>query len=218
MHLICVVLMISKLRGKIGFLQGFLAWPFIKLKVDPNLISVFGLVLAIVGAYFVTQQNWLLALIFFILAPTMDLIDGTTARALNKRSNWGNYFETMVDKLVDFAMLGSFVFVPGMAIASVLALGFSAVSSYAKPRVALIIITDNRDWPAIGEHADKLVVLLIGLLLASLGYNYLEYFLYFIALISAVGSVQRIIYAKGLINEAEKKGELLPYIKKKMER
>lgn len=210
--------MISKLRGKIGFLQNILAWPFIKLRIDPNLISVFGLVLAIIGAFFVIQQNWLLALIFFILAPTMDLIDGTTARALNKRSNWGNYFETMIDKLVDFAMLGSFAFIPIYSIPAVLALGFSAVSSYAKPRVALIVITDNRDWPAIGEHADKLVILLLGLLLAVFGFNYLEYFLYLIALIAAIGSVQRMIYAKDLIKEAEKKGTLLPYIKKRKER
>jgi len=210
--------MISKVRGKIGPLQNILAYPFIKLRIDPNLISVFGLILALIGAYFVTQQNWLLALTFFILAPTMDLIDGTVARALNKRSNWGNYFETMIDKLVDFAMLGSFVFLSIYSIPAVLALGFSAVSSYAKPRVGLIIITDNRDWPAIGEHADKLVILLIGLLLAAIGFNYLEYFLYFIALICAIGSVQRMIYAKNLIKEAEKKGTLLPYIKKKMER
>ena len=208
--------MISKLRGKIGFLQNVLAYPFIKLKVSPNVISVLGLILAIIGAYFVTQQNWLLALIFFILAPTMDLIDGTVARALNKRSNWGNYFETMIDKLVDFAMLGSFVFF--YPVAAVLALGFSALSSYAKPRVALIIITDNRDWPAIGEHADKLVLVLVALLLATMGFNYIEYFLYLIALITAVGTLQRMIYAKKLIKEAEKKGTLLPYIKKKKER
>lgn len=210
--------MISNLRGKIGLLQKVLAWPFIKLRIDPNLISVFGLILAIIGAYFVTQQNWLLALIFFILAPTMDLIDGTTARALNKRSNWGNYFETMIDKLVDFAMLGSFAFIPSYSVPAILALGFSAVSSYAKPRVGLIIITDNRDWPAIGEHADKLVILLVGLLLAVFGFNYLEYFLLLIALISAIGSIQRMIYAKDLIKEAEKKGTLLPYIKKRKER
>ena len=210
--------MISKVRGNIGPLQRVLSWPFIKLRMDPNLISVIGLVFAIIGAYFVTQGQWLFALIFFILAPAMDLIDGTVARALNKRSNWGNYFETMIDKLVDFAMLGSFVFVPGLQLASVLALGFSAVSSYAKPRVALIIITDNRDWPAIGEHADKLVVLLVGLLIAAAGFNYLVWFLYFIALISAVGSLQRILYAKKLINEAERKGSLLPYIKKRKER
>ncbi|MFA5763866.1 MAG: CDP-alcohol phosphatidyltransferase family protein [archaeon] len=214
--------MISKLRERIGFLQNILAWPFIKLKISPNAISVIGLVLALIGVYFVTRQNWLLAFVFFLLAPTMDLIDGTVARALNKKSNWGNYFETMIDKIVDFAMLGSFVlFFP---VASVLAVGFSALSSYAKPRVGLIIITDNHDWPAIGEHADKLLIILLVLLCASFGftslfgYNVIEIGLYLIALISGVGAIQRIIYAKKLIKKAEKEGTLLPYIKNKKER
>jgi phosphatidylglycerophosphate synthase len=210
--------MLSSLRDLVKPFSGILAWPFIRLKINPNLISFFGLILALIGAYFVSQQNWILAFIFFLLAPTMDLIDGTVARALNKRSNWGNYFETMIDKFVDFAMLGSFVFIPQYALASVLALGFSAISSYAKPRVALIIITDNRDWPAIGEHADKLVLVLLALLLASVGLNFIEYFLYFVALIAAIGSIQRMFYAKDLISEAEKKGALLPYIKKRKER
>lgn len=208
--------MISKLRKSIKWLQEPLAAPFVFLKINPNWISVLGLVLALIGAYFVYKQEWIYALIFFILAPTMDLIDGTVAKKLNKTSNWGNYFETMIDKFVDFTMLGSFVFI--YPLASVLALGTSMISSYAKPRVGLIIITDNRDWPAIGEHADKLVILLLGLFLAAVNYNYLEYFLYFIALISLIGSIQRMFYAKNLIKEAEKKGTLLPYIKNKKER
>ena len=214
--------MISKLRGDIGLLQKVLAWPFIKLKISPNVISVIGLILAVIGVYFVTQQNWSLAFIFFLLAPTMDLIDGTVARALNKKSNWGNYFETMIDKIVDFAMLASFViFFP---VAAILALGFSMLSSYAKPRVALIIISDNHDWPAIGEHADKLIIILIVLLLASfgivnvVGFNIIECGLYLIALIAAIGTIQRMVYAKKLIEKAEKKGTLLPYIKNKKER
>ncbi len=208
--------MISKLRKNIKWLQEPLAAPFVLLKINPNLVSVLGLVFALIGAYFVYQQNWLLALVFFILAPTMDLIDGTVAKKLNKKSNWGNYFETMIDKFVDFVMLSSFVFF--YPLAAIIAVGFSMISSYAKPRVGLIVVTDNRDWPAIGEHADKLVILLIGLLLATLGYNYLEYALYFIALIALIGSVQRMFYAKELIKEAEKKGTLLPYIKNKKER
>jgi len=216
--------MISKVRGSIKPLANVLAWPFVKLGINPNAISFFGLVLAVIGAYFVFQQQWLFALIFFILAPMMDFVDGTVARALNKRSNWGNYFETMIDKFVDFAMIGSFVFVPGLQVPAVLALGFSMISSYAKPRVALIIITDNRDWPAIGEHADKLLITLIALLVAAifgaqvLSLFVLEAALWLIVIISAIGCVQRMIYAKGLIKDAEKKGQLLPYIKKRKER
>ncbi len=216
--------MLSKLRPRLKILQNILATPFIVLRINPNLVSLLGLLLAIIGAFFVFQQQWLFALIFFILAPTMDLIDGQVARALKLKSNWGNYFETMIDKFVDFAMIGSFVFIPGLQIPSILALGFSMLSSYAKPRVALIVITDNRDWPAIGEHADKLVIILLGLLLVSLGVNtileqnVLALALYLVAIISFIGTLQRMSYAKKLILEAEKKGNLLPYIKKNKKR
>ncbi len=214
--------MISKLRKNIKFLQEILAWPFIKLKINPNLVSTLGLVLALIGAYFVFLENWVFVLVFFILAPTMDLIDGTVAKKLNKTSNWGNYFETMIDKFVDFIMLASFVFL--FPVASILALGTSMISSYAKPRVSLIIITDNRDWPAIGEHADKLIILLLSLALTIFvgpvfyGFSFIEIALYVIALISFIGIMQRMFYAKNLIKEAEKKGTLLPYIKNKKER
>ena len=214
--------MISKVRGRIGLLQKTLAWPFIKLKITPNTITVIGLILALIGGYFVYIQNWPLAFVFFLLAPAMDLVDGTVARALNMRSNWGNYFETMIDKFVDLIMLGSFVFF--FPVAAILALGFSMLSSYAKPRVALIIIADNHDWPAIGEHADKLIIILLVLLLASFGitnvfsYSIIECGLYLIAAIAFIGTIQRMSYAKKLIAKAEKKGTLLPYIKKKKER
>lgn len=210
--------MLSKLRNDIKPIARVLAKPFVLMRVDPNWISVLGLVFALIGAYFVYRHNWFLALVFFVLAPLMDLIDGTVARQLNKRSNWGNYFETMIDKFVDFAMLGSFVFVGGLAIPAILALGFSSISSYAKPRVALIVVTDNRDWPAIGEHADKLILILAALFLAAAGVNIIWAFLYLIAIISAIGAVQRMFYAKKLIEEAEKKGNLLPYIKKRKDR
>jgi phosphatidylglycerophosphate synthase len=207
--------MLSGLRSSTRTLAKVLATPFVLLKIHPNFVSLLGLVLALVGAFFVTQQNWLLSFVFFLLAPVMDLIDGTVASELKLKSNFGNYFETMIDKFVDFAMLGSFVFVPFLAVPAVLALGFSMISSYAKPRVALIVITDNRDWPAIGEHADKLVLLLVGIILAVFGYDYLAIVLYLIAIISAIGTIQRICYAKNLIIEAEKKGNLLPYLKKR---
>lgn len=205
--------MISKLRPKIGLLQEILAKPFIILRIRPNTISVLGLVFAFFAAYFVYVRNWPLALLFFILAPAADLVDGAVARALKKDSPWGNYFETMLDRFVEFVLLGSFVFI--YPLASLLALGFSLIVSYAKPRVALIIITDNRDWPGIGEHAEKLLLMIFALALASFGYvQAIEYILYFIAAISLVGAVQRMFYAKKLISEAEKNGTLLPYIKK----
>ena len=70
----------------------------------------------------------------------------------------------------------------------------------------------------------KLVIILLVLLVASFGItnifgiSIIECGLYLIALIAAIGTLQRMAYAKKLIVEAEKKGTLLPYIKNKKER
>lgn len=209
--------MISAARKWVRGLCFILAKPFVALGIHPNIVSSLAVPLALAYAFFVLQQRFLLAFLFALLSMSMDIIDGTVADMLKKRTLFGNYFETMVDKVVDFIFLGVFVF--WFPLATMLAVGFSFLSSYAKPRVALVIITDNRDWPAIGEHGDKIFILLAGLLISAFlpnvfGQPTMELTLYLIALISAIGAVQRITYGKKLIAEAERKGTVLPYLKK----
>ncbi|MEK6821521.1 MAG: CDP-alcohol phosphatidyltransferase family protein, partial [archaeon] len=155
------------------------------------------------------------------LSGVWDAIDGTVARALNLQSLWGNYFETMIDKLVEIIVFVGLAFVA--PVAAIAALGLGLLSSYAKPRVALVIITDNRDWPAIGEHADKMVLLWLGVLVSVFvpfvnGWRVIEITLGLIALISLIGTIQRMQYAKRLIADAEKEGTILPYLKSGKER
>ncbi|RLG68997.1 MAG: hypothetical protein DRO07_02830 [Candidatus Iainarchaeum archaeon] len=209
--------MLGRLRDKTKKLAFMLAKPFAVLGVHPNIVSFLGIPLALVAGYFIYSGNYLLASIFALLAITMDFIDGAVAELTKKKSYFGNYFETMMDKYVEMILLGSFVFV--FPFESVFALGFSLMESYAKPRVGLVIITDNRDWPAIGEHADKLSLIIIGLLLASFvpaifGIETLRIVLWLLIAMTIIGGVQRILYAKKLIEEAERKGKILPYLKK----
>jgi len=213
--------MISGLRGKSKGLCRALAKPFAFLGIPPNLVSLLALPLALASAFFVLRQEFLFATAFAALAVCMDLIDGSVAELLKKRTAFGNFFETMVDKAVDFILIGCFVFI--YPLAAVLALGLSFLSSYAKPRAALVIVSDNRDWPAIGEHGDKLLILLAGLAISAFfpgifGIATMEAALYAIALISGIGTIQRIAYAKKLIEEAERKGTLLPYLRQGKER
>ncbi len=210
--------MISKLRGKMKRICLLLAKPFALLGIPPNIVSLFAIPLALVYAFFALRGNFFAALVFAALSASMDLIDGSVAELLKKRTLFGNYFETMIDKAIDFILLG--VWVLSFPLAAMLAVGFSFLSSYAKPRAALVIIIDNRDWPAIGEHADKLLILLVGLLVSVfspklLGFSVIESALYLIALVSAIGTIQRIAFAKKLIAKAEKNGTILPYLKEK---
>ena len=215
--------MLSQLRKSIKPFSEILAKPFVFLNIYPNIVSSLAIPLALISANFILQHNFPYAILFAILASLMDLIDGAVARQLKKVSNFGNYYETMVDKVVEIILYSSFaLFYP---IATAFAIGFSMLASYAKPRAALVIITDNRDWPAIGEHAERLLLFMAGLLLSAfnlklqfLGMEIMELSLWAIAAVSLVGAIQRIFYAKKLIAEAEKKGKLLPYLKKGKER
>ena len=209
--------MLGQLRSKIAPLELALAKPFAMLGLSPNAISLLGIPVALIAAYFIISEQFLLAAIFAAIAPFIDLVDGSVAKLTNKKTYFGNYLETMIDKYVEFILFAACVFL--YPIAAVLALGFSLIESYAKPRVALVIIADNRDWPAIGEHADRLLILIAALLITAFypivyGYAVLEIALYLIAAMTLLGGIQRILFARGLIEEAKRKGNILPYLKK----
>ncbi|MCD6479058.1 MAG: CDP-alcohol phosphatidyltransferase family protein [Candidatus Diapherotrites archaeon] len=209
--------MLGQLRSKTKPLAFTLAKPFAALHLHPNLVSFFGIPLILVAGYFIYHSNYLPAAVFTLLAITMDFIDGAVAELTKKKSYFGNYFETMMDKYVEMILLASFAF--HFPVESVFALAFSFMESYAKPRVALVIITDNRDWPAIGEHADKFVLIISFLFIAAffpviLGIETLRLMLWLLIIMTLIGGAQRMLYAKKLIEEAERKGKILPYLKK----
>ncbi|MCX8190485.1 MAG: CDP-alcohol phosphatidyltransferase family protein [Candidatus Diapherotrites archaeon] len=209
--------MLSQLRKKTKPLTYLLAKPFAVLNLHPNFVSFLAIPLIIIAAYFIYSKNYLIAAAFVLLATLMDFIDGAVAELTKKKSYFGNYFETMIDKYVDVILIASFSF--HYPVLSAIAVGLSMISSYAKPRAALVIIADNRDWPAIGEHADKLIIIIFFMILASfmpkvVGIDVIAVMLWVLIVVSLIGGMQRIMYAKKLIAEAEKKGKILPYLRK----
>ncbi len=210
--------MLGQIRAESKGFTRLVAGPFAAMGINPNLFSFVAVPLALAAAYFIARQDFPAAFLLAGLSVSIDLFDGAVAELQGKKSLFGNYFETMVDKIVEIILfIGAALIHP---LAAICALGFSMLASYAKPRVALVIITDNRDWPAIGEHAERMVLLLAGLLLSVFsfqlaGFNALEIALWIIAAVTIIGSAQRILYAKALIAEAQKSGNILPYLKRK---
>lgn len=212
--------MLGQLRGILKPIFGMIAQPFIAYKIHPKWITLLGIPFAILAAHAYVTHNWTAALILLPLAGLWDAIDGTVARALKLQSLWGNYFETMIDKVVEIIIFIGLAF--NAPIATIIALGFGLLSSYAKPRAALVVIMDNHDWPAIGEHADKFAILWLGTLWAALNpataLITIKATIWIIAIVVIIGTMQRMKYAKKLIAQAEKKGNILPYLKQGKER
>ncbi len=200
--------MLGNLRTFVGPLKARVANPLARLGINPNLVTVLAIPMAILAAYLLINQHPYLGFVVGTAASLLDFIDGEIARLQQRASAFGNYLEAMTDRVVETALLvGLSYFHPVLAAA---ALGLSLLVSYAKPRVGIVIVTDNRDWPGVADHSDRMVVILA----AYLFFAWAPSLLTFLCLFCLVGFCQRIHYAHKLIEEAERQGNLLPYLQK----
>jgi phosphatidylglycerophosphate synthase len=167
------------------------------LGVPPWLITLSGLVLALVASwiYFKVGPFW--AALCGTVASLTDFVDGAVARYQNRQSAWGNYLEAVVDRLVELTLL--LTLVPDLGPVVAFAIAASMFISYCKPRVALVIVADNHDWPGVGDHADRMVVLLVSMALCQWSLLAGQIGIALLALLAACGAAQRLYYAYQLI-------------------
>src|SRR3989338_3777050 len=194
----------SKLRKKLEKRLEAISSLIARTGVNPNVFSSIALVWAVLAAYFIANIYMVSGLIFVVLAAVWDAFDGSLARVTNKVTKFGNYLDAMIDRYVEIIILLGFAF-SGFWIESFLVVSGSLLVSYAKARTAIVAPIDNHDWPAIGERFDRLSLLAIGMAISiffpdatifEFEFSTMSLFLYLIAVIAYVGSVQRIFYAK----------------------
>lgn len=80
---------------------------FIKLKISPNLITLFSLIFGVIGGVFFYFQNILynaIGIVLEIFAAVFDTSDGQVARLTNKKSAFGRIFDGVADGLVYFSI------------------------------------------------------------------------------------------------------------------
>ena len=176
--------------------------------IYPNYFTVSAVFIAFLAAYFIAIHNFLLGLLFIILASLWDALDGAVAKAQKKESPFGNYLDAMVDKYVEIIFYLGFA-LAGYGLEAFLVVTGSLILSYAKPRTAIVVPIDNHDWPAIGERVDRLVLLIIALIVGTFlptitilnyTFNTISSLLLLLAVVVYTGSIQRILYARRIIN------------------
>ncbi|MFH1569823.1 MAG: CDP-alcohol phosphatidyltransferase family protein [Gemmatimonadota bacterium] len=171
--------------------------------VSPNLVTAAALILSLPACAAIARRQYLLAVLFMLLSGAVDLVDGCLARALDRTSKFGSYWDAMVDRYVDCILYLGFV-LDGYGLEAFLATTGTVLTSYAKPRTAMVVEIYAQDWPTIGERAERFVLLIAGLLLATwrpevAGYATVSLMLWLTAAITQVGAVQRIVYTRRLV-------------------
>ena len=179
--------------------------------VSPNVLTFGALLFAVPACWAIAERHYLLAVSFILASGAIDLIDGCVARGLERTTKFGSYWDAMIDRYVDCLLYLGFV-LDGYELEAFLATTGTVLTSYAKPRTAMVVAIYTQDWPTIGERAERFVLLLAGLLVANWmptvgGWQTIGLMLWATALMTHIGAIQRVLMTRRLVSDEDHKRE-----------
>ena len=80
------------------------------LKHIPNILTVLRFFLIPFTIYYLTQDQYIAAMIILTISGLTDVLDGTIARKFNLITNFGKLIDPLADKITQVSILGTLVF------------------------------------------------------------------------------------------------------------
>jgi CDP-diacylglycerol--glycerol-3-phosphate 3-phosphatidyltransferase len=161
-------------------------------KINPNVLTFFGLVINIVAATFLAVGNFKTAGLIIIFAGLFDMVDGRVARATNQVTRFGGFFDSVLDRYSDLALLvGLLVYYgainrPAYVVLTAVVMGASVMISYTRTRAENIIPTCKVGFM---ERPERVVLLIIGAL-----FDRMAPVLWIIAVLGNLTVIHRMIF------------------------
>jgi CDP-diacylglycerol--glycerol-3-phosphate 3-phosphatidyltransferase len=148
-----------------------------RVHVNPNTMTLLGLVFVIVGSIFLYMRIHFWSFVFLALGGFADALDGSLARKNGTKSEFGAFLDSLVDRFSDaspFIAISLSSEEDYLSFLSLLALVFSFGVSYAKARAESLGIAIN-----VGtfERTERWLTLLAGILLNMIEISVLVIFL-----------------------------------------
>src|SRR5438309_11660543 len=161
-------------------------------RINPNVLTFFGLVINIVAASFLATGRFRTAGLVIIFAGLFDMVDGRVARATNQVTRFGGFFDSVLDRYSDLALLvGLLVYYgtinrPAYVVLTAIVMTASVMISYTRSRAENIIPTCKVGFM---ERPERVVLLILGAL-----FSRMAPVLWVLAVLSNVTVIDRMIY------------------------
>lgn len=172
-------------------------------RLTPNAISVTGLVGNLIAAALVTQDEFLLAGLAFILGSVMDTLDGRYSRMSGKGTPFGAFLDSSLDRMEEgivLAAVGAHFAERGdeLAVAAVVvAVLFSLMVSYTRARAEALGVECK---VGLATRPVRVVIISAGLLFAEgagVGdFSLLEPAIYALAALTVLTTIQRVLHVR----------------------
>ncbi|MDQ3611476.1 MAG: CDP-alcohol phosphatidyltransferase family protein [Actinomycetota bacterium] len=189
----------QRARPALGHLVDPVADALLRLRVQPDAVTVVGTLGVVIGALaFFPRGMFFLGTAVVFLSVLTDLVDGAMARKLGRTGPFGAWLDSTCDRVADAAIFTGLVLwffgegddrlLGGVALFCLVG---GSVVSYAKARAEGLGLTCD---VGLAERAERLILVLLGTLLAGLGLpGALVVALWVLAVATAVTVVQRLV-------------------------
>ena len=148
----------------------------LRIGITPNGMTFFGsLGTSAIALWLWPQGEYFWGTMGVIAFIFSDLLDGTMARISKKSSQWGAFFDSTIDRVVDVALIGALLLSllktdDRLALVAFAALIGGFLVSYVKARAqALGLECDG----GFAERAERVIILLTAVGFAGLGVPYI---------------------------------------------
>ncbi|MBV8807721.1 MAG: CDP-alcohol phosphatidyltransferase family protein [Acidobacteriaceae bacterium] len=136
-------------------------------KINPNVLTFLGLVINMVAGAFLAIGSFRTAGAVIIFAGLFDMVDGRVARATNQVTRFGGFFDSVLDRYSDLALLvGLLVYYgtinrPSYVVLTAVVMTASVMISYTRTRAENIVPACKVGFL---ERPERIVLLIIGAL------------------------------------------------------
>jgi len=197
-----IYMVLYRNREKFSGLSVKIGIAFAKLGLSPNGWTLLTVLPALAAFWMLVNEQFLYAALFFIFAAFIDMIDGAVARVTGRATKFGAYLDTIMDRYVEgiivfgllFASLPYF-YVPAYAWIFLYFFG-SFMTTYAKSAAKEKELVEKELRGGLLERAERLLLLFVGILLASYNPLYLIYVIATLAVLSNITALQRVWIAR----------------------
>jgi CDP-diacylglycerol--glycerol-3-phosphate 3-phosphatidyltransferase len=134
-------------------------------KIHPNVLTFIGLVINVYAAVLLASGKFLAAALVIVGAGIFDMVDGRVARATNQVTRFGAFFDSVLDRYSDLALLmGLLVYYgninrPFYVVLTAVVMTTSVMISYTRSRAENVIPLCKVGFL---ERPERVVLLIIG--------------------------------------------------------
>jgi archaetidylinositol phosphate synthase len=182
--------MLTRIRRQIKRIIEPLAKTLAKFGVGANVITLLGLIFAIIYYFEIMRTNTALGIVFLVISAIMDGIDGEVARVSNTASPLGSFLDSTLDRIEDILYISAFIFLGFTSYLVAITVGLSLTISYIRAKAESLGL--KMEGRGIIERGERIIFVFIILLLYLIVSKQISlYVFYLFMLLTAITVIQR---------------------------